>query len=103
MPPQGQGQFSMNLREGLAALLFLMLVICLLGAWGFYLDKTIYVWDLPTPGPSIPKWLADIAEGIAGQRLTTKGTFQPVTGDTFFDILNEIAKSDPAWREPWMR
>src|SRR5436190_11897494 len=47
-------------------------------------DKTIYVWDLPTPGPSIPKWLPDIAEGIAGQRLTTKGTFQPVTGDTFF-------------------
>jgi hypothetical protein len=51
------------------------------GRWlvtGLNLDRGICVWEIPTVGPTAPSWLADLAEGLIGKRITAQGITEAV-------------------------
>jgi WD40 repeat protein len=41
-------------------------------------DNTTWLWEVPMASARVPGWLAELAEAVAGQRLSENGISQPV-------------------------
>jgi WD40 repeat protein len=56
------------------------------------IDRTAAIRDVPKAPHPIPEWLADLAEGIGGQRLNGDRVPEPVTWDEYVELKARLAK-----------
>lgn len=54
-------------------------------------DKTARVWDITTIPGSVPAWVADLAEAVAGQRIDAAGVRHPVPLDRLLELRKQLA------------
>ncbi len=67
-------------------------------------DGTARIWEVPTLSSSLPFWLADWAEGVAGQRIDERNANQSVPFDEVRRLrhtLAQVSEADEAGR--WAR
>jgi hypothetical protein len=51
------------------------------------------LWEAPMAPLPVARWLAELAEAIAGQRLNAQGAFEPVPWEELFRIKRQLAES----------
>jgi eukaryotic-like serine/threonine-protein kinase len=56
-------------------------------------DKTARVWELPYGLVPAPPWLPELAESVAGKRLTGTGTVEPVAPEEFLKLKEQLLTS----------
>ncbi|MCX8107920.1 MAG: hypothetical protein N3G20_03865, partial [Verrucomicrobiae bacterium] len=64
-------------------------------------DWNLYIWDFTPLEAPVPAWLADLAEAVAGQRMSSQQAFEFASNDALFqtrDRLGLLPASDPSTR-----
>ena len=65
-------------------------------------DGTARIWDTPVVPLPMPAWLSELAEALAGQRLTAHGLTQSLTGDELLDLKQRLLESaEPNFYTRW--
>ncbi|MBN2508084.1 MAG: protein kinase [Verrucomicrobia bacterium] len=53
-------------------------------------DYTVRIWEVARPQSPAPAWLPDLAEAVAGERLSEQGAAVPVTAAQFFEVKSRL-------------
>ena len=56
-------------------------------------DKTARIWEVPVATTPIPKWLPELAEAIASQRMDDNGTYHAVGLDQLLELRLRLTAS----------
>jgi len=61
-------------------------------------DKTAWLYDVPTATTRIPRWLPELAEAVAGQRLNRRYIEQMVSANELRALIQKLAAALPSDR-----
>jgi WD40 repeat protein len=62
------------------------------------MDKTAAIWEVQVAGPTIPRWLPELAESVGGLRLNDDRVPEPVSRDTYAALkarLTNLPDTEP--------